>query len=199
MPKPDLFVHRRLRHDRTTRVLILLPSINPHAPCQCRLKEFDLNESENYPKYEAISYVWGSPTGTFPIKCDGKVLLVTENCLSALYQLRRRVRSRVLWIDSICIDQTDTPGAIDERSVQIRLMGEVYRFASRVIIWFGPDLAHSWIIFRLLEVVARLNQSPLPLFPSFLPKHFLSSETTFSYVMKLRSLQSWAASFLIGM
>jgi hypothetical protein len=126
MPEPDLLVHRRLGHDRAIRVLELLPSVDSQAPIQCRLKEFNLDDKKIGPRYEAISYVWGSPTGTFPISCDGKVLLVTENCLTALYQLRRRVRKRVLWIDAVCIDQAEIKDAADERAVQIPLMGEIY-------------------------------------------------------------------------
>jgi hypothetical protein len=155
MPEADLLVHRRLSHGRAIRVLELLPSLIFRSRIHCRLKEFNLDDQKNGPQYEAISYVWGSQTGTFPINCDGKILLVTKNCVRAFYQLRRRRRSRVLWIDAVCIDQAKTSDAVDECAVQIQLMGEVYRSASEVIIWFGPAPAYSWIIVRFLEAHKR--------------------------------------------
>ncbi|PQE29475.1 Heterokaryon incompatibility protein [Rutstroemia sp. NJR-2017a WRK4] len=166
MAEQDLLVHKRLSHDRAIRILELLPSVKSQDAIQCRLKEFNLDDKKSGPKYEAISYVWGSPTGTFPISCDGKVLLVTENCLTALYQLRRRARARVLWIDAVCIDQAKTKDATDERAVQIPLIGEIYQSASEVIVWLGPDPTHSRILFRLLEVLANSERY---LDPWFIP------------------------------
>ena len=43
---------------------------------------------------------------------------------------------RTLWVDSICINQGDD----NERSQQVRLMGQIYRKASTVLIWLGEEL-----------------------------------------------------------
>jgi hypothetical protein len=44
-------------------------------------------------------------------------------------------RRRFIWADAICINQSD----LQERSQQVRLMGNIYRNAERVLIWLGPD------------------------------------------------------------
>ena len=85
--------------------------------------------------YEALSYVWGSPTANNPISCHGKDLLVTVNCIAAMRRLRNKKKRRVLWIDAICIDQS----SMDERNQQVELMGDVYSKARRVILWLGEE------------------------------------------------------------
>ncbi|EEU33466.1 uncharacterized protein NECHADRAFT_98482 [Fusarium vanettenii 77-13-4] len=53
---------------------------------------------------------------------------------NALRCLRLPDGPRTLWIDAICINQTD----LGERSAQVGRMCDVYSLASRVIIWLGP-------------------------------------------------------------
>lgn len=132
---PDRFIHQRLKNEASIRVLILLPSSLPNASIRCKLQEISL---ESPPSYEALSYVWGAKTGTCPILCDDKVLLVTPNCRDALLQLRGRLAPRTLWIDAICIDQQqDSKVSAQERNQQIKKMGRVYLEARRVIVWLG--------------------------------------------------------------
>jgi hypothetical protein len=47
--------------------------------------------------------------------------------------MRRRWRTRRLWIDSICIDQT----SMEEKNHQVALMGDIYKMAEKVDIWLG--------------------------------------------------------------
>jgi hypothetical protein len=50
--------------------------------------------------------------------------------------LRLTSKSRILWIDAICIDQSD----IDEKGEQLALMRNIYAEAKQVLIWLGgPD------------------------------------------------------------
>jgi len=93
----------------------------------------------NPPLYEALSYVWGSPTAKTPISCHGKDLLVTPNCIIAMRRLRNEKKQRVLWIDAICIDQS----SMNERSQQVGLMGDVYSKARRTILWLGEESTFS--------------------------------------------------------
>ena len=44
-------------------------------------------------------------------------------------------KSRVVWIDAICINQTD----IEERSQQVEMMGLIYSKAVRNLIWLGEE------------------------------------------------------------
>ena len=43
---------------------------------------------EHHPQYEAISYVWGGPTITVPILCNGRILDITANLKSAFLRVR---------------------------------------------------------------------------------------------------------------
>jgi hypothetical protein len=43
------------------------------------------------------------------------------------------MKKRILWIDSICIDQSSA----SERSLQVKLMSDVYQNAQDVLIWLG--------------------------------------------------------------
>ena len=90
---------------------------------------------DKLPEYEALSYVWGDPIKTKPIKLDGQYLEVTENLEAALRRLRALDHDRVLWIDAICVNQIDLP----ERNSQVHLMRDVYSKCTRCIIWLGEE------------------------------------------------------------
>ena len=55
----------------------------------------------------------------------------------------------MLWLDAICINQNDT----DERSEQVKLMGEVYRNSIRTLIWLGDADEVTEPAFRLMRLV----------------------------------------------
>jgi hypothetical protein len=129
-----LYTHRPLPPGRIIRILLLQPHHNPSEPIQIKLQEISLpKDKHERGAYEALSYVWGAPNGDQPIECDGDQLLITENCLAALRSLRFKSEVRKLWIDAICIDQT----AAQEKNHQLKLIGEVYAHAQRVLIWLG--------------------------------------------------------------
>lgn len=62
---------------------------------------------------------------------------VTDNLFRALQRLRHSDRTRLLWIDAICINQCD----LDERSLQVQIMAEIYRTAWKLIVWVGDTEA----------------------------------------------------------
>lgn len=53
--------------------------------------------------------------------------------MDAMTKLRGATDTTSLWIDSVCIDQTN----IEEKSGQVALMGEIYKNADKVIVWLG--------------------------------------------------------------
>ncbi|OLN86060.1 Heterokaryon incompatibility protein 6, OR allele 6 [Colletotrichum chlorophyti] len=85
------------------------------------------------PKFEALSYVWGSEANPRPITLQKRTKLVTQNLESALRHLRYIYRPRTLWADALCINQDDN----DEKSHQVQLMADIYSGASQVLVWFG--------------------------------------------------------------
>lgn len=151
--KNEAYRHRRLTTPRSIRVLTLNPSPIFTTPLEARLTEISLDSISSLTlPYEALSYVWGSPTGDRPLRCDNKLLLVTSNCESALRHLREAERARTLWVDAICIDQGDGDESVRERNGQVALMGEVYHRAARTLCWLGEGTKFTG------EVITRLGQ-----------------------------------------
>ncbi|KAE8445975.1 hypothetical protein EG329_012614 [Mollisiaceae sp. DMI_Dod_QoI] len=85
------------------------------------------------PKYEALSYAWGRPNAVRNIELNGTRVQVRMNLWSALVHLRSDTEGRALWIDAICINQTD----LEERNEQVQLMAYIYSRAKKVLVWLG--------------------------------------------------------------
>lgn len=93
----------------------------------------DLKLKTSAPTWKALSYTWGSPSDKVLISVNDRPFEVTRNLFSALLRLRYVDRRRTLWIDAICIDQSN----LGERSVQVQQMPLIYQSASGVLIWLG--------------------------------------------------------------
>ncbi|KAF9776133.1 hypothetical protein IL306_005720 [Fusarium sp. DS 682] len=104
--------------------------------------------------YEALSYVWGSQDTPHEIQVNEKTLAITKSLYEALQHLRQPNKDRILWVDALCIDQSN----IKERGHQVNLMGEIYRKADRVIIWLGFHNRGT----RLLITAAEKFKAHLP-------------------------------------
>ncbi|KAK4449010.1 heterokaryon incompatibility protein-domain-containing protein [Podospora aff. communis PSN243] len=116
-----------------------------------------LNAPET-PDFEALSYTWGSPRSRKavfiqdPSSPGGKLtkLLVTKNLSIALQNLRLPSKIRTLWVDAICINQSNIP----ERNAQVQRMPRIYRLAHRVVIWIGPGSRQSKVAISTLSHLA---------------------------------------------
>jgi hypothetical protein len=135
---PVRYQHIPILGHRSIRVLELQPAADPKVTISCKLRSISLNDFPQWhANYIALSYTWDGQSPSCEVDCDGANLLITPNCDAAIRQLRSAAETRVLWIDSICIDQT--PEAVEERNVQVALMGEIYKSAARVVVWLGPS------------------------------------------------------------
>ncbi|PMD13760.1 hypothetical protein NA56DRAFT_545470, partial [Hyaloscypha hepaticicola] len=94
------------------------------------LEEVSLDSA---PPYESLSYTWGDPKRTKKIFVNGLPFYTTPSTFNVLRSRSSPWKTRVLWIDSICINQED----VAERSSQVLLMGEIYRCCSRAIVCLG--------------------------------------------------------------
>lgn len=100
--------------------------------------------------YSALSYTWGDGQPTKSISVNGRPLKVTSNLEEALRSLRddrEGGRSRTLWVDAICINQTDNL----ERNHQVSQMQEIYSDADEVIAWLGPSTSTSSMAIYFIE------------------------------------------------
>jgi hypothetical protein len=135
------------------RLLHIMPGFR-FDPIVCELQTTRLepaNSHSEYPQgFEAISYVWGSEVDKQTITCNGKSVGITRNLHDALQRLRYEDQQRCIWADAVCVDQSN----LDERSHQVRLMRSIYKTASRVVVWLGPD--SSWDAFRAFTIVCSI-------------------------------------------
>jgi hypothetical protein len=101
-------------------------------PISARLTHAKLNGRP----YEALSYEWGVKGENNPsIFLDGVEIHIRQNLWSALWNIREVDRDLVLWIDALCINQSD----IKERSHQVQMMGKIFSYATRVLAWLGAE------------------------------------------------------------
>ncbi|KXJ88193.1 heterokaryon incompatibility protein-domain-containing protein [Microdochium bolleyi] len=98
----------------------------------CRLEVVDRAQA---PPYEAISYVWGSPTDTRLVLCSGRKIRVPTSLRDILHSLRSPEHTLTLWADAICINQQDDA----EKGHQVKLMGTIFASATRVLVWLGKE------------------------------------------------------------
>jgi len=132
----------------------------------CDLYIVDLAKAKN--KFEALSYCWGDgqPDQMVSIQnaqvdTAGKLncgrsqdFPVRSNLNRALKHLRHTTRFVSLWVDAICINQRDYPGATAEKNRQLSMMSEIYNSAKNVCIWLGDSDEQST---KALDFVHKVN------------------------------------------
>ncbi|KAK3386461.1 hypothetical protein B0H63DRAFT_382243, partial [Podospora didyma] len=96
--------YRQLPADRRViRTLRLLPGCWMDQVI-CELQEASLDDQ---PAFDALSHVWGNAEDTAAIMVDECYFQATRNLIAALGRLRSSVDTRILWVDAICINQTN--------------------------------------------------------------------------------------------
>ncbi len=140
------------------RLLQLQPAKEPGLPLCGILRHVSLASLPNQSllKYETISYVWGKPEFNKSMIVADQALLITSRVEHILTMLRYKSEPRILWIDSICIDQSNMP----ERSQQILLMRKVYSQGQRNIAYltsFNPSWYTPQDIQKGMEVMKKIS------------------------------------------
>ncbi|KAJ9150553.1 HET-domain-containing protein [Coniochaeta hoffmannii] len=159
-----------------TSIRLLRIISKPEDDPVCCLDTLDVDDDV---VYTCLSYTWGdpldhqlsSPSSTplaepSPARSvtldSGYSIDVTPNLFDALRHLcsngysnetadaeSGRIKN-YLWIDAICIDQSNT----DEKNKQVSLMGRIYEKAQTVIIWLGREDEH---LAGAAKVICRLS------------------------------------------
>ena len=93
--------------DKTIRLLCIPPADNIADPLVCQMYQVRLIDK---PEYAALSYTWGAPVFDHHVICDGRRLAITVHLDAALRRFRMTTWW-MLWVDAICIDQTNIPRA----------------------------------------------------------------------------------------
>lgn len=76
---------------------------------------------------------------TTPICVNGNIFQATLNLEAALRHLRVTDATVTLWVDAVCIDQSNEA----EKNDQVQCIGDIYRKARPVIIWLGHAKARA--------------------------------------------------------
>lgn len=131
-----------------------LLSIHPGRisdPIVCTTSVINLAEAAG--RYDALSYCWGSRDRTRPVICDNASFSVTPNLESALKRLRTPDVARSFWIDQLSIDQDN----LQEKELQLGLMGDIFRHSSKLLIWLGDDGDESRKAYKIIDRLLRLH------------------------------------------
>ncbi|KAH7324792.1 heterokaryon incompatibility protein-domain-containing protein [Stachybotrys elegans] len=117
------------------RIIELEPADSLDVDLRCNVKHIDLELDYDF---SALSYVWGAGGSSDRLICGTSELKITSSLSQALRRLRKRDEVLRLWVDAVCINQTD----LKEKSQQVQRMGQIYNYARSVLVWLegdGPD------------------------------------------------------------
>jgi hypothetical protein len=130
------YSYEALKDDQSAhpiRLLRLFPASTFDADIKCELFNTTLDAKDRV-SFEALSYTWGDVNSTSPIILHGNLHLITKTLKLALRHLRYPERERILWVDALCINQSNN----SEKSQQVLQMRHVYcGGAQRVVVWLG--------------------------------------------------------------
>ncbi|KAK3995919.1 heterokaryon incompatibility protein-domain-containing protein [Cladorrhinum sp. PSN332] len=145
--KPDCHVYRDLDASKREIRLLEIQDVLPDDPSivQCRLRHIVLDD--NPIPFSAISYMWGASGDGGTLKVDGKLITVTESAWEVLDAMRSRSRGELFWIDTVCIDQSNTK----ERNHQVMMMRDIYSSAERVYVWLGRGTKHTLFAMEMVS------------------------------------------------
>jgi ankyrin repeat protein len=104
-------------------------------PLYCQLVKRPLWDAG---KYSALSYSWGTEPPVSEIFVESRntsrfLFPVSPHLFSALKRLRNEHSIMDVWIDAICINQSN----IVERAAQVQIMAQIFNAASEVRVWLG--------------------------------------------------------------
>ncbi|RSL41858.1 hypothetical protein CEP53_012512 [Fusarium sp. AF-6] len=128
----DDFRYEPLLNDEI-RLLSVIPGDSDLISCELSHVRLD-----SKPAFWALSYVWGAREDPALIEVNGCPFEVTRNLYDALREYRRQflgdTNGSFIWIDAICIDQTNH----GEKATQVPRMSEIYGKCEHVLAWLGP-------------------------------------------------------------
>lgn len=115
-------IYGKLDHARNEIRVIRIEPGQWDDDISCRLKVVSLDRLLR-PRYDTLSYTWGSSKVTRIINVNKQPINVSTNLFEALRALRRKFQTVTIWADALCIDQTNN----FEKSKQVALMGRIYK------------------------------------------------------------------------
>ena len=134
-------------HVNQIRIVILAPG-RWKDQLRCTLQTVSVDAEV---EYEALSYTWGDENITKTILLQGFDFQVTTNLDAALRHLRLQDKERKIWIDALCINQSDTA----DKTIQIRQMHLIYVHTAHLVVWVGEAEDDSDIALQTCEEIGQ--------------------------------------------
>jgi len=152
-PSRNPYVNVPLNLGRKNIRLVTLKPGDASGSIDCALQSYALDDE--CPSYVALSYAWGAKERYGVIQINGSSFPVGRNLWHFLNQMRVQRQDVVLWIDAICIDQSN----VFEQNHQVRMMREIYTQAYCVWIWLGEadDATSSDVAMQYLGTRVAFN------------------------------------------
>ena len=132
------YTYQPLATPRHIRTFEFCPTSNTCAEICLRIKHVDIDSPAT--RYTAISFVYGDRklSPVVSIRLDGDKLEIPQSLNSTLARLRSLGQnSQCFWASAICINQEETEIGLAEKSLQVRMMDDVYSKAEEVIVDLG--------------------------------------------------------------
>ncbi|KAK2752917.1 hypothetical protein CKAH01_06158 [Colletotrichum kahawae] len=153
---------------------VRLLRLNPD-PDSDEVGSLEVVELRDASPYYALSHSWTTQQSYHDVLINNRVITLGADLAACVHRLSQLARSNSeldppvchIWIDSICIDQSN----LAERASQVSLMGQVYRGAIRTLIWLGPDSSDCYGAWELLDSIHRIfrQQNPTATEPNDIP------------------------------
>lgn len=145
------YKHQPLPSSHHIRLLEFPGYTDENEPLKGTLRVVDVEEASL--PYVALSYTWGQPNFSQDLLLDGgKVFRITPILAAALRRFRYASALRWIWVDAICINQQDDA----EKTTQIPLMADIYRGASRVMVWLGGRDQDADLLRKIKRLVSTM-------------------------------------------
>ena len=142
------FKYSPLQGQQGIRLLHIIPGEKDYI-LHCKCIPYSSFASPTTPKYTAISYTWGDSAQKEAILLNEGKHYITRNAKEVLLSVRDPLDSRIVWIDAICINQSD----ITERDTQVRIMRQIYGNAEQTLVWLGKASEDSSLAIDFIPLV----------------------------------------------
>ena len=132
--------YRPLQHDDSFRLLKIRRSPSGEI-WKGTIAQERLSLGDCLPKYVALSYVWGDKKFSFEFRGEDHIELKFSASMALGHILAGASKEGELniWIDQLCINQSDN----QEIKQQVSIMWRIYGAAEKVIGWLGPASGES--------------------------------------------------------
>nr|CEG04394.1 unnamed protein product [Fusarium clavum] len=107
--------------------------------------------------YSAVSYVWGTGRRTQKIMTPDGLVRITVSLASCLRHLRHKSEPALLWVDAICINQSDN----EEKAQQVRMLATIFQRAVAVYGFVTSSKMSDAVVEMLMQVRAKAIQQEI--------------------------------------